>query len=150
VHNKWGVYGVTFVLGFGSITPIYAFNFNPGRWMDHAEWFGNGRPLPPPPPMRPQSYAPGYRLPAPAHAYSAPTMAPTTPATSRTTVPQPSPITPPAPVKFGGSAAAPLKFKESAPAGNKLKWTNEKAIIDRSQKDRSFSFAPEGYLQDSK
>jgi hypothetical protein len=139
VHNKWGVYGVAFVLGFGSITPGYAFNFNPGRWMDPSEWFGNDRPLPPPP-MRPQGYAPGYRLPAPAHAYSPPTMAPTTPATPRTTVPQPSPIMPP----------APLKFKEIAPVGNKLKWTNEKAIIDRPQKDRSFSFAPAGYLQDSK
>ena len=151
MHNKWEVYGVSIVLVLGSITSGYAFDFSPGRWMDPSEWFGNNnhnyRPLPPPP-MRPQGYPPAYRLPtAPAYVYSAPTVLPTTPATPRAAIPQSSTITPP---------AAPLKFKESVPAGtpsshgSKLKWTDKKATMDNQQEDRSFSFAPAGYLQDLK
>jgi len=166
VQNKWSVYGLVVMLGVSSVAPAQAF-FNPGRWMNPSEWFGNNNYNygPPPRPMPPQAYPPAYGQPAP-YAYPAPT--PVAPP-----IAAPAPVAPPvvAPAPFAPAAAAPApiatppttytaptpppKYIENNPvfapstSSSGLKWPDEKFVVDSPQSNQNFSFAPSGYLQGS-
>ncbi len=159
MQNKWGVYGLAVMLGVSGVAPVQAF-FNPGRWMDPSEWFGNNNHndrLPPPRPMLP-AYPPAYRQPA-TYPYPAANPAPAAPTvTTPAAVIAPAPVTVPATTDT--TPPASTEYKESDPAfapstsNSELKWPDESIAADnpkpdQDKPDQNFSFAPAGYLQDS-
>ena len=154
VKNKWGVYGLAVVLGVSLVVPAQAF-FNPGRWMDPSEWFGNNNRNygPPPRPMPAQAYPPAYGQPAP-YTYPAPAMAPT-PVAPPVTIPAPATTpaavaTPPATYNAPPTSAV---YNEDTPefipsnSNSGLKWPDKQFGADRPRENSNFSFAPSGYLQ---
>ena len=158
MKNKWGIYGLAVVLGVSLVVPVQAF-FNPGRWMDPSEWFGNNNRNYGPPPSRPmpaQAYPPAYGQPAP-YAYPAPMTAPV-PVAPLVTTPAPAAATPAAiatpPATYNAPPTSAV-YNENTPefipsnSNSGLKWPDEQSIADSPQKDQSFSFAPAGYLQGS-
>jgi len=162
VCNKWVVNGLAVMLGASLAVPAEAF-FNPGRWMDPSEWFGNNNRNYGPPPPRPvpaQTYPPAYTQPTP-YTYPAPAVPAPAPVAPIVTAPAaaptmatPSPATVPSPTAYP-NPSAPIKYEESNPvyppstSNSGLEWPDEKFVIDNPQSDQNFSFAPSGYLQGS-